>query len=113
MISEGWKKDPELFEFLANIALIDPFKREYNWQRNPRQTALKAHLIPIHSDEINNPFKHSLKNPHLLQQTLPSMLEILPQKYHPTSEKENWFVKIEQIQTPFVIFLGAKLEDSV
>ena len=43
-IAQYWKEDPELFNFFANIALNDPFKREDNWQTNPRQTALKALL---------------------------------------------------------------------
>jgi predicted NACHT family NTPase len=45
-IAEGWKEDSELFEFLENIALYDPFKRKYgfNFQDDPRQTALKSLL---------------------------------------------------------------------
>jgi HEAT repeat protein len=38
------QEDPELLEFLENIVLNDPFKREYSSQYNPRQTALEALL---------------------------------------------------------------------
>ena len=44
MILQNSQKDPELFEFLENIALNDPFKRKYrehNIETNPRQTALE------------------------------------------------------------------------
>jgi HEAT repeat protein len=43
-IIQNSQKDPELFEFLVNIAINDPFKREYNFQSNPRQTALESLL---------------------------------------------------------------------
>jgi hypothetical protein len=43
-IIENGQKDSELFEFLVNIALNDPFKREYDFQDNPRQTALEGLL---------------------------------------------------------------------
>jgi hypothetical protein len=43
-IIQNHQEDQELFEFLANIVLNDPFKREYDWQNNPRQTALEGLL---------------------------------------------------------------------
>ena len=39
-----WKNDPQLFEFLCKITLNYPFKREYFFQDNPRQTALEGLL---------------------------------------------------------------------
>ncbi len=38
----GWKDDPGMFEFLYYRVLNDPFKREEDWQDNPRQTALES-----------------------------------------------------------------------
>jgi predicted NACHT family NTPase len=38
----GWKDEPGMFEFLCDHALHDPFEREYDFESNPRQTALKA-----------------------------------------------------------------------
>ena len=43
-IVQNWKEDPQLLEFLGNISLNDPFKREYDFQYNPRQTALEGLL---------------------------------------------------------------------
>jgi HEAT repeat protein len=43
-IIQNGQKDPELFEFLANFVLNDPFKREYDFQDNPRQTVLEGLL---------------------------------------------------------------------
>ncbi|XZO02380.1 MAG: HEAT repeat domain-containing protein [Microcoleus sp.] len=40
----GWKDDPETFELLCDIAINDPFEREYEWEDNPRETALKIAL---------------------------------------------------------------------
>lgn len=37
-------KSPKMFEFLENIALNDSFKRKYDFETNPRQTALEALL---------------------------------------------------------------------
>ncbi len=40
-IARGWKDDPEIFELLCDIAINHPFERKYDWQDNPRQTALE------------------------------------------------------------------------
>ena len=36
---------PDMFEFLSDRALHDPFEGEYDWQDNPRQNALKAIVV--------------------------------------------------------------------
>ena len=41
-IATGWKQEPGIFEILYDKTLNDPFKREYNFETNPRQIALKA-----------------------------------------------------------------------
>ena len=41
-IATGWKQEPGIFELLYDNALNDPFKREHEWQDNPRQIALEA-----------------------------------------------------------------------
>jgi HEAT repeat protein len=38
----GWKDQPGIFEILCDVAIKDPFKREKDWQYNPRQAALAA-----------------------------------------------------------------------
>ena len=43
-IAQGWKDAPQTFDFLCDRAIHDPFKREKDWQDNPRQTALEAIL---------------------------------------------------------------------
>jgi hypothetical protein len=48
-LARGWKDDPELFELLCDVAINDPFDREYDWQDNPRQTALAA-MIELYPD---------------------------------------------------------------
>ncbi|NJS12521.1 MAG: HEAT repeat domain-containing protein [Microcoleus sp. CSU_2_2] len=48
-ITLGWKDDPKLFELLCDIAINDPFDRKYNWEDNPRQTALEA-IIELYPD---------------------------------------------------------------
>ena len=45
VIVQNSQKDPELFKFLASIALNDPFKRESRYAPfNPRQIALEGLL---------------------------------------------------------------------
>jgi hypothetical protein len=44
-----WKDKPDIFEFLCNCAMSDPFKRELYWEDNPRQIALEA-IIEQYSD---------------------------------------------------------------
>ncbi len=41
-LAKSWKDDQNLFEFWCCRILKDPFKRGYNWQDNPRQTALNV-----------------------------------------------------------------------
>ena len=41
-LTNGWKGEPSIFELLQDRAANDPFVREYDWQGNPRQTALEA-----------------------------------------------------------------------
>jgi predicted NACHT family NTPase len=48
-LARAWKDDPELFELLCDVAINDPFDREYNWQDNARQTALAA-IIELYPD---------------------------------------------------------------
>ncbi|TAD95895.1 MAG: NACHT domain-containing protein, partial [Oscillatoriales cyanobacterium] len=43
-LAREWKNDPETFELLCDIAINDPFEREYEWEDNPRETALKIAL---------------------------------------------------------------------
>jgi hypothetical protein len=43
-IIQNWQKGPEMFEFLCNICLNDPFTSGYDFGVNPRQTALKGLL---------------------------------------------------------------------
>jgi len=48
-LARGWKDDPELFELLCDVAINDPFDREYDWERNPREAALAA-IIELDPD---------------------------------------------------------------
>ncbi|MEG4231175.1 hypothetical protein QUA40_03505, partial [Microcoleus sp. Pol11C3] len=48
-LARRWKDDPELFELLCDVAINDPFDRDKDWQRNPRQTALAA-MIELYPD---------------------------------------------------------------
>jgi len=48
-IAQGWKDDPGIFEFLCDVAINDPFEREYDWQDNPRYAALTA-TIELYPD---------------------------------------------------------------
>ena len=41
-LARGWKEDTSLFDLWCDRALQDPFKREYDWQDNPRQIALNV-----------------------------------------------------------------------
>ncbi|MBD2438735.1 HEAT repeat domain-containing protein [Nostoc sp. FACHB-110] len=40
-LSKYFKNQPELFDIYYNCAVNDPFKREYSFENNPRQTALE------------------------------------------------------------------------
>ena len=40
-----WGDDPDLFSIACNCVLRDPFNRKYDFQINPRRTALKALLV--------------------------------------------------------------------
>ena len=40
-IATGWKHEPGTFELFYDNALNDPFERKYEFQTNPRQTALE------------------------------------------------------------------------
>ncbi|MBE9185726.1 HEAT repeat domain-containing protein [Microcoleus sp. LEGE 07076] len=48
-LARGWKDDPELFKLLCDVAIKDPFEREYDLQENPQQTALAA-MIELYPD---------------------------------------------------------------
>jgi predicted NACHT family NTPase len=48
-IAKGWKDDTQTFGFLCDRAIHDTFKRYYDWQINPRQTALEA-ILQHYSD---------------------------------------------------------------
>jgi predicted NACHT family NTPase len=48
-IARGWKDEPGIFELLCDVAIKDPFEREYDFQENPRQTALAA-MIELYPD---------------------------------------------------------------
>ena len=48
-LARGWKDDPELFELLCDVAINDSFERQYDFQDNPRQTALAA-MIKLYPD---------------------------------------------------------------
>jgi len=41
-LTQDWKHDPGMFEFLSDLALHDPFERRYSDQDNLRQIALEA-----------------------------------------------------------------------
>ncbi|MCU0545314.1 MAG: HEAT repeat domain-containing protein [Oscillatoriaceae cyanobacterium Prado104] len=45
----GWKYDQKSFELLYEVAINHPFDREYNFQTNPRQTALET-MIQLYPD---------------------------------------------------------------
>jgi hypothetical protein len=49
-IAKGWKDDLQTFDFLCDRAIHDPFKRGYDWQINPRQTALEG-ILKHYSDK--------------------------------------------------------------
>ncbi|MFG6104866.1 NACHT domain-containing protein [Leptothoe sp. EHU-05/26/07-4] len=44
-----WKNEPDLFDFLCDLALHDPFKRRYGEDNNPRQASLKV-MIKAYPD---------------------------------------------------------------
>ena len=41
-IATGWKNEPGIFELFYQVALNNPFKRRYDFEDNPLQTALEA-----------------------------------------------------------------------
>jgi hypothetical protein len=43
-LARGWKDEPEIFEWLCDIAINHPFERQSKFQDNPRQTALEIML---------------------------------------------------------------------
>ncbi len=49
-IAKGWKDDLQTFDFLCDRAIHDPFKRQYDFETNPRQTALEA-ILKHYSDK--------------------------------------------------------------
>jgi hypothetical protein len=49
-IAKGWKDDPQTFDFLCDRAIHDPFKREEDWEYNPRKTALEE-ILQHYSDK--------------------------------------------------------------
>ena len=48
-LARGWKDDPELFELLCDVAINDPFDRQYDFQNTVRQVALAA-TIALYAD---------------------------------------------------------------
>jgi len=48
-LARGWKDEPGIFELLCDVAINNPFEREYYSQGNPRQAALKA-MIELYPD---------------------------------------------------------------
>ena len=48
-LARGWKNEPGIFELLCDVAIKDPFEREYDRQGNPRQTVLAA-MIELYPD---------------------------------------------------------------
>ncbi|QLE57695.1 HEAT repeat domain-containing protein [Nostoc sp. TCL26-01] len=53
-LAKGFKDDPVIFDVFYNCAVNDPFTREYNFQRNPRQLALETIIeqYPHHPQTI-------------------------------------------------------------
>ncbi|MFN6385251.1 MAG: NACHT domain-containing protein [Pseudanabaena sp.] len=49
-IAKGWNDDPQTFDFLSDHVIHNPFDRKYDWQDNPRQTALEA-ILQHYSDK--------------------------------------------------------------
>ncbi|MBD2635363.1 HEAT repeat domain-containing protein, partial [Limnothrix sp. FACHB-881] len=45
-LARGWRNDPDTFNLLCEVATQDPFQlqRDYEWQFNPRRTALDGLL---------------------------------------------------------------------
>ena len=43
-IAKGWKEDPQTFDLLCDHAMYNPFKRQFDFENNPRQIALEAIL---------------------------------------------------------------------
>ncbi len=62
-IAEGWKDEPGIYELLCHTAINDPFQRQKDWEKNPRQTALEAIIkyyrnlpqtLPLLRDRLEN-----------------------------------------------------------
>jgi hypothetical protein len=62
-LTRSFKNHPDMFEVFYHCAMNDPFKREYNFQQNPRQLALETIIeeyphhpqtIQLLSDRANN-----------------------------------------------------------
>ncbi|MBD2006241.1 MULTISPECIES: HEAT repeat domain-containing protein [Cyanophyceae] len=64
-LAPGWNDEPDMFEFLHNRALNDSFKREYDFQTNPRQYALEAVIknYPDHPRTLSLLRDRSLNDP--------------------------------------------------
>jgi len=48
-LARGWRNESGIFELLCDVAIHDPFDREYDLQDNPRQAALAA-MIELYPD---------------------------------------------------------------
>ncbi|MBD1888652.1 HEAT repeat domain-containing protein [Coleofasciculus sp. FACHB-SPT9] len=64
-LARGWKDEPGMFEFLCNCALKDSFKREYDFQTNPRTIALETIIknYPDHPQTLPLLRDRSLNDP--------------------------------------------------
>ncbi len=69
-LAQQFREDPTLFEFLSQCAVNDPFKREEDWEKNPRQTALEClvklfpnypQLAALLKDRLNNDSDEKVK----------------------------------------------------
>jgi predicted NACHT family NTPase len=49
-IAKGWKEDPQTFDLLCDHAMYNPFKRQFDFENNPRQIALEA-ILKHYSDK--------------------------------------------------------------
>lgn len=47
-LARGWKNEPGMLEFLCDRAINDPFKRQVDWQTNPRLAILEAIIEHYH-----------------------------------------------------------------
>ena len=69
-IATVWKQEPGIFEILYDQTLNDPFKREYDFESNPRQIALEAivkqyldypQTLPLLQDRAENDLDEQLQ----------------------------------------------------